>query len=62
MRKLGMEFPPVLDEFGNSAEQAYSGCPDRRYLVYTKGKIALRAGRGDLDELATALERVTGAD
>jgi len=29
VRKLGIKFPAVLDEFGNSAERAYTGWPDR---------------------------------
>ena len=33
VRKLGIEIPAVLDEFGNSTETAYTGWPDRLYLI-----------------------------
>ena len=33
VRKLGIKFPAVLDEFGNSTERAYTGWPDRLYLI-----------------------------
>ena len=29
VRKLGIKFPAVLDEFGNSTEKAYTGWPDQ---------------------------------
>ena len=33
VRKLGIKIPGVLDEFGNSTERAYTGWPDRIYLI-----------------------------
>jgi hypothetical protein len=33
VRKLGIQIPAVIDEFGNSTEQAYTGWPDRLYLI-----------------------------
>ena len=33
VRKLGIQIPAVIDQFGNSTEQAYTGWPDRLYLI-----------------------------
>jgi hypothetical protein len=43
VRKLGLEFPAVLDEFGNSTERAYTGWPDRIYLIDSQGRIAYKS-------------------
>jgi type I thyroxine 5'-deiodinase len=62
VRRLGLKFPAVLDEFGNSTERAYTGWPDRIYLIDSMGKIAYKSKAGPFgfrpDELATALSRV----
>ncbi len=63
MRKLGLKFPAVLDEFGNSTERAYTGWPDRIYLIDPLGKIAYKSKAGPFgfkpDELAAALARMS---
>jgi len=65
VRKLNIKFPAVLDEFGNSTELAYTGWPDRLYLIDSHGKIAYKSKPGPFgfkpDELAGALKRVTVA-
>lgn len=62
VRKLGIEFPAVLDEFGNSTEQTYTGWPDRMYLIDASGRIAHKSKPGPFgfksEELKTALARV----
>jgi type I thyroxine 5'-deiodinase len=64
VRKLGIRFPAVLDEFGNSTERAYTGWPDRLYLIDSKGQVAYKSKPGPFgfkpDELATALQQVVG--
>jgi hypothetical protein len=61
VRKLGIEFPAVLDEFGNSTEQAYTGWPDRIYLIDSQARIAYKSTPGPFgfkpEELAQALSR-----
>ena len=61
VRKLGIEFPAVLDEFGNSTEQAYTGWPDRIYLIASQGHIAYKSNPGPFgfkpDQLERALSR-----
>ena len=65
VRKLGIEFPAVLDEFNNATEQAYTGWPDRLYLIDAKGRVAYKSKPGPFgfkpDELKTALERIVPA-
>jgi hypothetical protein len=62
VRKLNLKFPPVLDEFGNSTEQAYTGWPDRIYLIDSHGKIAYKSTPGPFgfkpDQLGAALQQL----
>jgi len=64
VRKLGIKFPALLDEFGNSTERAYTGWPDRLYLIDSKGRVAYKSKPGPFgfkpDELGTALRQVVG--
>ena len=61
VRKLGIEIPAVLDEFGNSTEQAYTAWPDRIYLIDSNGRVAYKSRPGPFgfksSELKAALER-----
>ena len=62
VRKLGIKFPTVLDEFGNTTERAYTGWPDRIYVIDTNGRIAYKSKPGPFgfksDELAAALAKL----
>ena len=59
VRKLGIEIPAVLDEFGNSTESAYTAWPDRLYLIDGQGKVAYKSKPGPFgfsaDELRAAI-------
>ena len=59
--RLGIRIPAVLDEFGNTTEQAYTGWPDRIYLIDAQGRIAYKSKPGPFgfkpDQLAAALAR-----
>ncbi len=63
VRKLGIEIPAVLDEFGNSTEQAYTGWPDRLYIIDAAGRVAYKSKPGPFgfkaEELKNALIRVS---
>ena len=63
VRKLGIKIPAVLDEFGNSTDQAYTGWPDRLYLIDATGRVAYKSKPGPFgfkpEELKTALARVS---
>ena len=62
VRKLGIKIPAVLDEFGNSTDQAYTGWPDRLYLIDAAGRVAYKSKPGPFgfkpDDLKSALTRV----
>lgn len=61
VRKLGIEIPAVLDEFGNSTENAYTAWPDRLYLIDAAGRVAYKSKPGPFgfsaDELKAALQK-----
>jgi len=65
VRKLGIQFPAVLDEFGNSTERAYTGWPDRLYLVDAGGHIVYKSKPGPFgfkpEQLEAALARTVTA-
>ncbi len=65
VRKLGIEIPAVLDEFGNSTESAYTAWPDRLYLIDASGRIAYKSQAGPFgfhpEELQAALRKVAAA-
>jgi type I thyroxine 5'-deiodinase len=65
VRKLGIKFPAVLDEFGNSTEQAYTGGPDRIYLIDQKGRVVYKSKPGPFgfkaDDLGKALAKLPKA-
>ena len=65
VRKLGIKIPAVLDEFGNSTDHAYTGWPDRLYLIDATGRVAYKSKPGPFgfkpEELKTALARVAAA-
>ena len=65
VRKLGLKFPAVLDEFGNSTERAYTGWPDRIYLLDSQGRVAYKSKPGPFgfkpEELSAALSRLPTA-
>ena len=62
VRKLRIEIPAVLDEFGNSTESAYTAWPDRLYLIDGSGKVAYKSRPGPFgfkpDDLQAALNKV----
>ena len=65
VRKLGIEIPAVLDEFGNSTEAAYTGWPDRLYLIDAQGRVAYKTTPGPFgfkpEGLKTAIEKIVPA-
>ena len=62
VRKLGITFPAVLDGFDNTTEKAYTGWPDRLYLIGQNRRVLYKSKPGPFgfkpDELRAALERV----
>ncbi len=62
VRNLGIKIPALLDGFGNSTEAAYTGWPDRLYLIDRQGRIAYKSRAGPFGfkprELAAALDQL----
>ncbi len=44
--KLKIPFPALLDDFGNSTESAYTGWPDRLYVIDRAGTVAYKSKPG----------------
>jgi type I thyroxine 5'-deiodinase len=59
VRKLGIKFPAVVDGFDNTVERAYTGWPDRIYLIDVNGKVIYKSRPGPFgfhpEELKAAL-------
>ena len=64
VRNLGIKFPAVLDGFDNRVEKAYTGWPDRIYLIDAQGRVTYKSRPGPFgfepDELAASLKRLVG--
>jgi len=61
VRKLGIKFPALIDGFDNRVEAAYTGWPDRLYLIAPGGRVLYKSKPGpfgfDPDQLAAAIRR-----
>jgi type I thyroxine 5'-deiodinase len=62
VRNLGIELPAVVDEPDNRTERAYTGWPDRLYLIDRDGRVAYKSRPGPFgfepSELEAALRRL----
>jgi type I thyroxine 5'-deiodinase len=62
VRKLGIKFPALLDGFDNTVEKAYTGWPDRMYLIDANGRVAYKSKPGPFgfksEELHAALQKL----
>jgi type I thyroxine 5'-deiodinase len=46
VRNLGIRIPAVLDHIDNRTERAYTGWPDRLYLLERGGRVAFKSAPG----------------
>ena len=46
VRNLGIELPALVDEPDNRVEKAYTGWPDRLYVVDRDGRVAYKSAPG----------------
>ena len=46
VRKLGIEMPAIVDNFDDATDTAYSGWPDRLYVIDREGRIAYKSAPG----------------
>jgi len=58
VRKLGIKFPAVLDGFDNTTEKAYTGWPDRIYLIDRGNRVAYKSKPGPFGFKPAELEQV----
>jgi Iodothyronine deiodinase len=60
VRKLGIKFPAVIDGFDNRVESAYTGWPDRLYLISSEGRVLFKTKPGPFgfhpQDLAAAIQ------
>jgi len=61
VRKLGIKFAAVVDGFDNRVEAAYTGWPDRMYLIAPGGRVLYKSRPGPFGfhpaDLAAAIKR-----
>ena len=59
VRKLHIAIPALIDSINNKVEKAYTGWPDRLYLINKNGKVGFKSEAGpfgfDPKQLAAAL-------
>jgi hypothetical protein len=64
VRKLGLELPALIDEPDDRVERAYTGWPDRLYVIDREGRIVLKSAPGPFgfkpEDVAAALGRLEG--
>ena len=64
VRKLGIKFPAVIDGFDNTTEKAYTGWPDRIYLIDQHNRVVYKSKPGPFgfkpEELEKALKQLPG--
>jgi type I thyroxine 5'-deiodinase len=62
VRKLGIKFPAVIDGIENHTEVAYTGWPDRLYLIDRDGKVVFKSKPGPFgfkpDQLEAAIKKL----
>ena len=46
VRNLHIEIPALLDNFQNTTEEAYTGWPDRLYVIDKDGRVAYKSAPG----------------
>ncbi len=64
MVKMALEMPAVVDEMDDAVARAYSGMPERLYLIGKDGRVAYKGGMGPMffqpAEWEAAIERLVG--
>ncbi len=62
--KLGLKIPAVVDDMQDTTERAYTGWPDRLYIIDPQGRVAYKSKAGPFgfhpDQMAKVLRSVAG--
>ena len=61
VRKLGIKFPALVDGLDNRVEEAYTGWPDRLYVIDKSGKIAYKSAAGPFGFAPDPMEKALKA-
>ena len=61
VRNLHIEIPALLDNFQNTTEVAYTGWPDRLYLIDKDGTVRYKSAAGPFGFNPKALDAAIGA-
>jgi len=56
VRKLGIRIPALLDGIDNPTERAYTGWPDRIYIIGRDGRILFKTAPGPYGFSSSGLE------
>jgi type I thyroxine 5'-deiodinase len=63
VRRLKIQFPALVDGLDDRVEAAYTGWPDRMYLIDRSGRITFKSKAGPFgfhpENLAAALQKLT---
>ena len=63
--RLGIELPAIIDGPDNRVERAYTGWPDRLYVIDRSGRIAYKSAAGPFgfrpSDVEAVLKRIVGA-
>lgn len=61
VRKLGLQMPALIDGIDNAVDRAYTGWPDRLYVIAKDGTVRYKSKPGPFgfhpEEMRPALER-----
>ncbi len=58
VRNLGIRIPALVDGIGNATEHAYTGWPDRLYVIGKDGRVLFKSAPGPYGFSTRGVERV----
>ena len=65
VRRLGIEIPALIDDVDDGVEAAYTGWPDRLYVIGRDGRVVYKSAPGphgfDPSGVAATLKRLAGS-
>jgi hypothetical protein len=65
VRRLGIEIPALIDDVDDAVEAAYTGWPDRLYVIGRDGRVVYKSAPGpygfDPSGVAATLKRLAGS-
>ena len=65
VRRLGIEIPALIDDVDDAVESAYTGWPDRLYVIGRDGRVVYKSAPGpygfDPSGVAATLKRLAGS-